>query len=167
MRITQQELRLELRYEPETGLFIRRSIGSGPVRPDGVAGRTNAEGYVKIKVGTQEFQAHHLAWLYVTGEWPKDQIDHIDRNPSNNRWGTLRPATNGQNKINSRTNRNNTSGFKGVSWHKKSGLYVARLGACGRRVSLGYFTDPVEAHAAYCRAATAVHGEFVPPEFRL
>lgn len=96
----------------------------------------------------------------MTGEWPKDQIDHIDCNPSNNKWANLRPAKNQENASNQRAPRNNTSGVKGVSWSKQERKWVASIRVGYQRIHLGRFQNIDDAEAAYAKASEQYHGSF-------
>jgi hypothetical protein len=89
-----------------------------------------------------------------------DQVDHIDHNGLNNCRSNLRIATHQQNQFNRKVGKNNKSGFKGVSWHKASGRWIASIRASGVTHYLGIFDDPNDAHAAYCDASARLHGEF-------
>lgn len=92
---------------------------------------------------------------------PKVQVDHEDRNGLNNQRHNLRVATNTQNQYNTGKQRNNTSGYKGVCWHKGAGRWQAEIQtASGRRVYLGLFDDVLDAAAAHDAAAIELHGEF-------
>ncbi len=88
------------------------------------------------------------------------EVDHINGDTLDNRDCNLRLATRKQNGRNRRRNRNNTSGYKGVYWHKANGKWAAQIVVNGKRRHLGYFDDPRDAYAAYCEAAYALHGEF-------
>jgi len=88
--------------------------------------------------------------------------DHIDGNGINNRRSNLRIATLSQNQHNIRIARNNTSGFKGVSWSKKSGKWQAKIKLNGKNQHLGLFDEIEAAHHAYVCAATTLHGDFSP-----
>ena len=88
------------------------------------------------------------------------EVDHINQNGLDNRLCNLRCATSQQNKHNQRAKRNNKSGYKGVFLENRSGKWVARIMVNGKNMHLGYFTDPLEAHFAYCKASKDLHGEF-------
>jgi hypothetical protein len=87
-------------------------------------------------------------------------VDHRDGDGLNNRRKNLRPATKAQNGQNRPQNKNNTSGFKGVSWHAQRGRWRAQIMVAGRKKSLGLFDTPEDAHVAYCRASAKFHGAF-------
>jgi hypothetical protein len=101
----------------------------------------------------------------MTGEWPKDQIDHKNGNRSDNRFCNLREATRSQNLANSAKPCPNQSGLKGVCWNKALGYYVAQIRINGKNVGLGYFKSPMDAHLAYCRAAQEHYGDFARADF--
>lgn len=94
----------------------------------------------------------------------EEQVDHIDLNPLNNRRSNLRLASQQQNSANQRKPKSNTSGFKGVSWDKENRKWKAQITHGGANHSLGRFDTPEEAHAAYCKAAEELHGEFARVE---
>ena len=88
------------------------------------------------------------------------QTDHIDGNGLNNRRSNLREATSAHNNRNRRISTVNSSGFKGVSFHKMSSKWQSCIFVDGRSKHLGLFDTPEEAHAAYCAASAKYHGEF-------
>jgi hypothetical protein len=88
-KLTAERLRKRLRYDAETGLFTRR-VGSGHAHAGDMAGSVHSTGYVRICIDGGRYTAHRLAWLYVHGVWPSGQIDHINRNRSDNRIANLR-----------------------------------------------------------------------------
>ena len=106
------------------------------------------------------YRSCRLAWLYVTGEWPKYQIDHINMVRDDDSWTNLRLATSSQNNMNRRARAGTASGLKGVSWDSRSGKWVALITAFGVTTWLGVFDDPQEAHRAYSDAAEKFHGEY-------
>lgn len=106
------------------------------------------------------YQASHLAWLYVKGEMPSKAIDHINGIRSDNRIINLREATLSQNAMNRIKAANNTSGYKGVSFHKQSGKWQASIKINGKQKYLGLFLSQKQAHNAYVNAAKVIFGEF-------
>lgn len=116
--LTQERLRELLDYDPETGLFhwrVDRGMNKCAGKQAGYVKRDNkTEGlaYIRIEVDQREHGAHRLAWLWMTGEWPKNEVDHIDRNSTNNRWSNLRDVTRSINKRN--CNPHNGRTMKGV-----------------------------------------------------
>lgn len=158
--ISAARVRELLSYDPETGIFTWKVSPVGWLKPGRVAGQTNNKGYIVIGIERRSVMAHRLAWLYMTGEWPDRQVDHIDCARANNRWSNLRLATPSQQSGNARLRRDNTSGFKGVSFMRRKNLYIAQINKGGRLKFLGYFRDPSEAHAAYVAAAEEYWGEY-------
>lgn len=96
---------------------------------------------------------------------PGEEVDHIDGNKLNNTRGNLRIASNAENKMNRDKQSNNTSGYKGVSFHKKYKKWRAIIGIQGKSIHLGYFSDAVEAAKAYDDSARKYHGEFARTNF--
>ena len=156
--ITQAELKNLFYYDPITGIFIWRLTRQG-VNIGQPAGSINSDGYRIICVDGRYYTAGRLAWLWMKGKWPERDIDHIDTDPSNNRWNNLRLATISQNAGNRKKAKNNTSGFKGVCM-ATCGRWVARICINGRRFHLGYFDTAANAHKAYVAAAEKYFGEF-------
>jgi hypothetical protein len=105
------------------------------------------------------YYAHKLAWLYVYGFWPKEQTDHINLLSGDDRIYNLRESTHQQNQFNRGLLRNNTSGYMGVSFHKRTGRYIAHCRIGGKFVHLGYF-DTAEQAAEVVRTRVAERGEF-------
>ena len=145
--ITADELRSILHYDPLTGVFTRIKP-TRKCRVGTVPGSFNSKGYFRIMVNGKKYQAHRLAWLYVYGTWPKNQIDHINRNRSDNRIANLRDVTNQQNMCNAGDFSTNTSGRKGVYWDKRDSRWRACITDKGRYLSLGYFDTQAKAVAA-------------------
>lgn len=160
--LTAARLRELLSYDPETGVFRWRVYRARNARAGDVAGRIikaapdKGGGYRSIGIDGSEYLAQRLAWLHMTGEWPPAQVDHENRNRDDNAWRNLRDATRSQNQANRPAQANNTSGFKGVAFHKGAGRWRATLG----KRHLGLFDSPEQAHAAYAEAARGAFGEF-------
>ena len=162
--ITAAELRELLHYDPETGVFTRIKIVApqSRIKIGDVAGSL-WDGYWRIKLGGRggrSYAAHRLAWLYMTGSWPEDEIDHANLNSADNRWENLREACRSTNIANTRRRSDNASGFKGVYWSKELGKWRAEITVHKKRVFLGSFSSPEDAHASYARAARDHYGEF-------
>ena len=92
----------------------------------------------------------------MTGHWPKHIIDHINQDPSDNRWDNLRAVNHSQNGLNSKISKNNRSGYTGVSWHKQKRKWQAHIRIKGKRRFLGYFTSIEKAYAARQKAESNI-----------
>lgn len=153
-----QRLKELLSYDPATGVFRWRVKPSRAVSIDDIAGsvdRTN--GYRRIALdGKKNYKAHRLAWLYVTGEWPQGDLDHINLDKDDNRIANLREATGSQNCANQKAKRN---GLKGA-YRLGQRWWQAVIVKHGKRFYLGCFATELEAHNVYSEAAKKVHGEF-------
>lgn len=160
MTLTHARLTQLFHYDPDTGLFSWKISTAICVKVGGIAGSETERGYVRIMIGNKHYKAHRLAWFYVTGEWPSDQIDHINGNRSDNRFANLREASHAENVRNRGLQVNNTSGFKGVHFLKCTGRWRSYITVNSKKKHLGYFDTAEEAHAAYCKAAEKYHGEF-------
>jgi hypothetical protein len=156
-------VRALLRYYPKSGNLRWRVNRSSSARAGNIAGyRDGSDGRKRVCIDNRNYLASRLAWLLMTSEWPPKgmQIDHRDGNPSNNAWDNLRLATHAQNCWNRGKLPNSTTGYKGVSFHKRCRRYIAKIKLNGKDVHLGYFSQPVLAAIAYRRAAQQLHGEF-------
>ncbi|EOS94747.1 HNH endonuclease [Erwinia tracheiphila] len=159
MQLSHSELQSVLSYSPETGRFTWNKKSGTKIR-NSVAGTHHKTGYVVITIQKKPYRAHRLAWFYVYGEWPTEDIDHINRIRSDNRLCNLRLANKSQNQHNTGLGRNNSSGFKGVYFSTREGKFLAQIMVSRKRVSLGYHRTAIEAHQAYKNAAAIYHGEF-------
>lgn len=155
---TLDELRTAFRYDPDAGLFYWRVKRSSNQDVGDIAGsrRGGRADYWRLRFDGVEYEAHRVAWLFMTGAWPDGLIDHRDLDKLNNRWLNLRPATVAQNSANAR---GRGAHPKGVTLHR-NGRYQAQVKASGRNHYLGLFDSPEEAHAAYVVAATRYFGEY-------
>lgn len=158
--LTAETLRELLDYDPKTGMLAWRVARSGTNGIGSIAGCVNENGYRRICIHGRRFLAHRLAWLYVHGVWPANEIDHINGVRRDNRLANLREATRSENKRNEGANTRNTSGFKGVCWNKRERKWTAEIVVNGKRSFLGLFSTPKAAHVAYCAAAKRLHGKF-------
>lgn len=147
--LTAERVRGLLHYEPPTGELTWRVSRGGTARAGRVAGRIMpTTGYRQISIDDRRYLAHRLAWLYVYGVWPPDEIDHINGVKDDNRLSNLRLATHKQNKRNTKRQKNNTSGVTGVRYHKRRKKWVAEIRVNGKNIHLGYFDTLEEAMAA-------------------
>lgn len=168
-KLTQEKLKNLLYYNENTGVFTRASKTTGRCRSVGsVVGYVNkSHGYRCVNVCGNDYMAHRLAWFYMTGEWPKNYIDHIDRDRANNAFSNLREATNSENQQNQlRPGKANTSGFLGVSFHKRTKKWAANIMLNKKSKSLGYFDSPEDASVAYLAAKGKLHADFSPTHVR-
>lgn len=148
---TGDELRVLFSYDPMTGEFLWKDGHRKGLRAD----YKLKSGYRKIGIKKYPYEAHRLAWVYMTGRWP-ERIDHVDLDPSNNAFKNLREALPWQNNANVQ---GRGSCKKGVTRHK-GGRYQAQIKLGGRNFYLGLFDTEDEANAAYAGAAKVLFGEF-------
>ena len=154
-RLKAERLRELLNYDPETGVFTWRVSRRATARPGSVAGTITPKGYRAIWIGAN-YRAHRLAWLYVHGEWPSGEIDHIDGNRANNAIANLRDVSTSFNHENLRKARSDSRhGFLGVSPMGKR--WKARITVRGKFQHLGIYDTPEEAHAVYLEAKRRLH----------
>lgn len=156
--ISVERLRELFQYDPLSGLVSRKA----PKASREYARKADiASKYREIRVEGERLYVHQVVWALCKGEWATISIDHRDGDKQNNRIGNLRLATWSQQQANQGLMKNNTSGFKGVSWHKQNKKWGSRLSlGNGKSRHLGLFSTKEEAHAAYVAAITEIHGEF-------
>lgn len=149
--LTAERLKQVLHYDPLTGEFTRLAGGS--------AGSVNGEGRLWIRVDTKRYLAHRLAWLYMTGIWPADQIDHRDMDRSNNAFSNLRECSYSQNKMNTNAQGNNKLGLKNI--HQiRNGSFKVSIGKDGVYSQKIFKTIP-EAKAWADKKRAELHGDFM------
>lgn len=154
MTITQARVLEVLNYDPVTGLFAYKSgRGNG--------GTHTKDGYLQLKVDGAIYFAHRLAWLYVHGQWPADQIDHRNGVRGYNRIANLREASPSENAQNKGVRVGTASRFPGVVWHERDKRWQAQIRKDGRLYYLGGFADEASAARAYVEAKAKLH-EFQP-----
>lgn len=147
-----------LQYEPSTGNLVNRSDRNYNSLAGAVSGGVDLrDGYVSLCFCQKLYKAHRIIWEMVNGPIPEGmEIDHINGRRGDNRLANLRLVTPSGNMRNKKRHRNNTSGYAGVSWHKKSGKYAARIWGPDSRKNLGLFPTAEQAHEAYLAAAEAL-----------
>jgi len=165
-----------LDYDPETGELTWRhrplELFQSETRPERECKRWNGRyagrpaftapclGYRQGRIFKRNYRAHRVIWLMMTGEWPTDDIDHIDQNKSNNRWANLRAVTHRENCRNPPRRPSNSSGHTGVCFHTASGKWRAQIGTGRGPRWLGSFAAVESAAAAY--RAAAMHDGYHP-----
>src|SRR6202012_357604 len=150
-------LRKTFAYDPETGI-ITRLVSKRTDRVGKPAGCPESHGYLQIRFQGRLLMAHLIAWALFYGVWPDHEVDHNNRNRSDNRIKNLRRATRSQNNANSSVRKDNELRIRGVK--KIGGRFVARL-AHGKRLEyLGSFDTAEEASRAFNEAHRVIHGKF-------
>jgi len=154
--ITQEDILECLTYCPDTGIFTWNKRPRSHFKTDSGMKRSNLrysgketgcknrDGYLIITISNRQYYLHRVAFLYMQGVWPRDQIDHEDHNRANNKWKNLRESTNQENCRNRTLGKKNNSGCYGVSWSKRDTIWRAMIG----EKYLGNFTDIDDAIAA-------------------
>lgn len=157
--LTHEALTLLLHYNPETGVFTRRaSRGRGKA---GTEVGTVCRGYKIVPIEGRNYLAHRLAWFYMTGEWPLEEVDHKNLDKGDNSWANLRHASRADNVHNRPASKRRHGGPKGATPASlSSGKWRARISIGGVQRWLGVFDTAEDAGAAYAKAAQAIHGEF-------
>ena len=143
--LSQGRLKELLNYCPKTGIFTW-VLDRGPkIRSGDIAGKRGKKWYCSIGIDYKRYQAHRLAFLYMTGEFPSGPIDHIDHDFRNNRWENLRVASQQENTKNQTKRKQNTSGTTGVSFDKLRNKWVAKIGVNLKTIYIGSHANIEEA----------------------
>lgn len=161
-RPSQKRLHELLDYDPDVGVF-RWRVRRGPARAGSVAGWPTEWGYIRIHVDGFRVFAHELAVIYMTGRtYPHGvEVDHKDRDGTNNKWSNIRITTRRDNCVNRRFKR---VGFVGV-YATKYRRWEASIRHKGQIKHLGTFDDPVVAAYERDRWARRLHGRFAALNF--
>jgi hypothetical protein len=157
-----RELRETLSYNPETGVFTWLKWRGAHAKAGSEAGATDSKGHRQIRFKMRLYLAHRLAWVMTHGRWPDREIDHINRNRSDNRLSNLRECSHRENSANRSMYKNNKSGVLGVCYYPKYQKWVAYIRADGRHKSLGYFDSLEDAEKARKDAEATFYGKFAP-----
>jgi HNH endonuclease/AP2 domain len=153
--ISAEELREVLHYDPSTGVFSWKTCGRKSWVGKTV-GSWDLYGYKTVRLAGRSYKLHRLAWLYVTGEWPDGDIDHINGVRHDNRMSNLRAVCRQTNLQNMREPKNNRStGVLGVYPQKKK--FCAKISIDNKSVHLGTFDTVAAAHEAYINAKRKMH----------
>ncbi|MDU5780733.1 MAG: HNH endonuclease [Pantoea sp.] len=139
-QISRDEVLAALVYHKENGFFTWKKT-HGKSREGQIAGSMTKSGYIRINIGGQSYMVHRLVWLVENNDIPLEDIDHIDRDKTNNKITNLRLASRHQNMVNTGVYRNNSSGIKGVGFDKREGRWRAYICINYKNISLGYGVD--------------------------
>ncbi len=135
-------------YEPDTGLVYWKKSNTRRVKVGSIAGNTSDTGYRCVGINNTSYKLHRVIWKLQTGEDPIGmEVDHIDRNPLNNRWENLRLVDKQTNMLNTGMRSHNTTGYTGVV--KEGRGYKAQVGYRGKVLYLGHYKTPEEASKVY------------------
>jgi hypothetical protein len=152
MELTQAQLKHLYFYEPETGAFVHKETNK-------IQWQVDERGYVRIRINKKRYRAHRLAFLYMTGQMPKN-IDHINGKGADNRWVNLRECTQAQNCRNRKVSIDTKSGIKNVIWHEESKRWKVVICCNGKQYDYGFFYDLDIAELVAIGARVKYHGEF-------
>ncbi len=142
--LTQSELKSQLHYNPETGIFIWIIAKSNRIKAGDIAG-SKINGYIQLSIDSKNYYAHRLAWLYMYGCFPNERLDHKNRDKSNNRIDNLRISSPVLNARNMNMYKNNTSGFTGVRWIEEGKVWRSVIKVHGKDINLGRFSKLLDA----------------------
>jgi len=147
MTITQEELKRLLHYDPDTGVFVwlcnkRKSNEFGNA---GTIANRRGKKYIQISINFKKYYAHRLAWLYMHGSLPKNQIDHINGNGIDNMICNLREVTIIENRRNHRKYITNKTGMTGACRDKRCGKWKTYIHLYGILKNIGYFDNIFDA----------------------
>jgi len=154
--LTQARLRELFHYSPETGEFTRLVKTASRVNIGDIAGCDNGKGYLQIGIDSKLYFAHRLAFLYMLGEFPDHDTDHVNHVRHDNRWKNLRACDRLTNRRNASLSKNNTSGVTGVSWARKSERWYAQIMVDRKVIQLGLHLSFFDA----CRARKSAEIEY-------
>jgi len=156
MNLTQKELKEFVHYNPDTGIFTwlprslkyfktKKSYASWNSRCANKEAGAMCQGYIVFAIKGRRYQAHRLAFLYMEGYIPENEIDHKDRIRHHNWWDNLREVSVICNRQNSSVSKRNKSGVTGVGWSKARNTYYAKITVNFKLIDLGCFKTLTEA----------------------
>jgi len=160
LNLTVHELKKNLTYDPLTGNFIRNKSNHPKIKIGDIAGCQIKSGYILVTVNSVQYLAHRLAWLYQTGNWPQEEIDHANGIKCDNRFSNLRESTRHQNMKNIKNYSTSSSGIKNVVFNKRSNKFVVAMRSDGKRYHVGYFKKISDAKKAAIDFRKKLHKEF-------
>ena len=155
--LTQNLLHELYTYDADQGTLVRKIARGHNISIGDVVGTPNGMGYLKTGIGQKKYYVHRLIWLYVNGEEPCGQIDHINHNRADNRIENLRVVGHRENSLNTKLPSDNTSGTIGVSFYKARNKWVAKIKNEGKYQTVYYGNSKEDAIRAR-KEAEIIHG---------
>lgn len=157
--VTAEMMLARFRYDEETGNLFWR-IRTGQNVKVGARAYSVTKGRKTVQIPGGRVPQSHAVWMMHKGKWPDEELDHRDKNPSNDKIGNLRNCPTTKNCMNQTVRRTNKCGFKGVTKHPQQNAYWCRISADGKRYQLGLYPTAELAAGAYRIAAACMHGEY-------
>lgn len=157
--LTAKSVRSIFLYDHSTGKLFYKVRRNGRVPAGSEVGCLCPDGYLRTTIKKECYLVHRLIWLFFYGKWPKEEIDHVNRNRKDNRIINLREATRFQNVCNVPLRKDNKSGLRGVHYYKNRKMWCAQIGGKTRK-TIGYFNSKEEAYKAYSQEVIKRRGEF-------
>lgn len=157
--ITKEYLHEIFQYKDGLLYWKKKASKHSPVKIGSIAGNVKNDGYYAVKILFKSYSLHRIIFMYHYGFFP-EEVDHIDNNKSNNLIENLRASNRKQNMCNTRTPITNTSGVKGVVWHKRDKKWSVQLMLNRKRHSFGYYDDFELAELVMQMAREKYHGNF-------
>jgi hypothetical protein len=158
--LTIERLKELLYYNEQTGQLIWKSTFKNRIAGK-IAGTICRDGYRNVRLDKENYKAHRLVWFYKTGVWPKEDLDHINRNRDDNRFSNLREATRSENCINKGARKDNlSSGIKNVSWNKQRSKWHVAIQKDGKKTFLGLYDSLDEAKKVAESGRKTLHNQF-------
>lgn len=166
--MTQKRLRHLFNYRSDGVLIEKTRRGRGNLKLPGyeLTGDIVKSGHIRVCIKCKRYFYHRLVYIWHRGAIPKSKhIDHINMIPSDNRIENLRLVFTEQNRVHKGKLKNNTSGFKGVSYHRTHKKWIAQIAFYKKATHLGYYLNKEDAARAYDKAALRIHGHYAVLNF--
>jgi hypothetical protein len=154
--MNQEYLHYLFSYDEQVGHLVR-NFRRGKAPKGTYSTCKDKDGYIVVSVDRKNYREHRLIWLYHYGQFPQNDIDHINWVRDDNRIENLRDVTKSQNKQNSPVQKNNKCGVKGVWLHKQTKKWCASIYVNGKNKYIGSYKSLEEAEVAYKAAKKILH----------